>query len=614
MAKPTEQDLLDAGVDLETLDNIVNSQAASVVTRLGDTVKTIWQILQDAQVFNAPTTYSAAATYSSAQDTVIESGIVYRAKPSSLPIGPEAFNAANWIVMQGHIAGTELDQSGANIVGVGSLEIQTTADGNIFVAERTDGTLDEENQKIVMKLGDSGISSSGVEFQHYSLESSVDTLRNRMRIYDTGIKIEDKDGVDIVEIITDLSLNYGIYSNGALGCISGLSAVRANLTYPLFYRSLSAAGSPPFDQTGHMVYQGSDNGTLGHYFLAGSAAAVRFCIEGGGSIGMGTDNPTNALHISSALGDTGNPVSANTRLLIDYNANNSNSYIEFSNQAGNTGYQGILFSDDASLRGGLRYQHSTDYLIFNSSGGARWRMDSVGDFLPWANASYDVGSASNQVDNIYSVNAVTVSDERKKTPLVGIDKLVDLMSVLDPKLFAFKDTVLPSIPPVMETRQVTEEIETTVTKVREIDGKYRKVTETIMKKVPKVELKPLYDEDGKRIKQKDADGNMVDAFHEVPVMEEYEAEPLIPEKRIPHKRPHSGFFAQQVKAKMEELGIEDWAGYSYHNDKGEDIHALRLQEFIAPMLGYCQRLEQENKDQANTIDNLLSRVEALEGA
>lgn len=557
----------------------------------GRTVPSPSKLIADARMFKAPTAYSAAATYSDATQPVTESGVVYAPKPTALPIGPEAFNSNNWYVIQGHITGTELDQSGANIVGVGSLEIQTTADGYIFIAERTDGTLDEENQKIALKLGDSGISSSGVEFQHYSLESSVDTLRNILRIYDTGMKVHDANGDDIVEILTDKTLNWGLYSSGALGCLDGLSAVRPNLTYPIFYRSLSAAGSPPFDQNGHMVYQGSDGGTLGHYFLAGSSAAVRFCVEGGGSIGMGTDNPTNALHISSTLGDTGNPVSANTRLLIDYNANNSNSYIEFSNQAGNTGFQGILFSDDASLRGGIRYQHSVDYLLFNSGGAARWRIEGAGDLLPWANASYDVGSPSNQVDNIYSVNAVTVSDERRKNKLSGMDEIVELMKVIEPEVFSFKESIIPAKEAVMSERQAFDEIDVETEEIVLVNGKYKKKSKIIKKRIPKVKLEPIFDENGKRLTTVDEFGVEVDQFHEVPIMETYEEEPATPEQVIKHRRPHTGFFAQQIKAKMNEIGIDDWAGYSYHNEEGEDIHALRLQEFIAPMLKYIQQIE-----------------------
>lgn len=60
---------------------------------------------------------------------------------------------------------------------------------------------------------------------------------------------------------------------------------------------------------------------------------------------------------------------------------------------------------------------------------------------------------------------------------------------------------------------------------------------------------------------------------------------------IEHGRPHTGFMAQDVKTAMTNAGVDDWAGYAYHNEEGEDTHVLRLLEFIAPILAYVQELE-----------------------
>ncbi len=84
---------------------------------------------------------------------------------------------------------------------------------------------------------------------------------------------------------------------------------------------------------------------------------------------------------------------------------------------------------------------------------------------------------------------------------------------------------------VMGERQVelSEEEEVTKTVIEKSDsGKYleKKVTETVVKKIPQYEEVPLYSANGKA--KKDADGNPV--MHTIPKMEEYEVEPAVEAK------------------------------------------------------------------------------------
>jgi len=62
-----------------------------------------------------------------------------------------------------------------------------------------------------------------------------------------------------------------------------------------------------------------------------------------------------------------------------------------------------------------------------------------------------------------------------------------------------------------------------------------------------------------------------------------------PEKTITHSRPHTGFIAQQVKESMTAAGLEDWAGYAY--DEEEDLHSLRLNEFIGVLVAGYKSLD-----------------------
>ena len=99
MPIPTEQDFNDAKVDVDDLESIVNG-STTVTTRLGGDKLSVDQALSQIVVGNV-TVYSAAATYTLITDWVEEAGAMYRPLPSALPIGPEAFTAANWSPVNG---------------------------------------------------------------------------------------------------------------------------------------------------------------------------------------------------------------------------------------------------------------------------------------------------------------------------------------------------------------------------------------------------------------------------------------------------------------------------------------------------------------------------------
>lgn len=81
----------------------------------------------------------------------------------------------------------------------------------------------------------------------------------------------------------------------------------------------------------------------------------------------------------------------------------------------------VVFSSGVYESGGAG---STDY-------GDRWAVESDGDLLPQDNNAYDIGApGANEVKDIYTVNAVTVSsDERNKT----------FTSISDPEILAAKE-------------------------------------------------------------------------------------------------------------------------------------------------------------------------------
>lgn len=59
----------------------------------------------------------------------------------------------------------------------------------------------------------------------------------------------------------------------------------------------------------------------------------------------------------------------------------------------------------------------------------------------------------------------------------------------------------------------------------------------------------------------------------------------------PGVRPHYGFIAQEVKQVMDDLGLEDFGGWSLSDKDDQDsLQSLRLMEFIAPMVKAIQEL------------------------
>jgi hypothetical protein len=104
----------------------------------------------------------------------------------------------------------------------------------------------------------------------------------------------------------------------------------------------------------------------------------------------------------------------------------------------------ILMNAGTSTTRGLRFAGTNDGIYYASSattitGDLRLNDEVVSDIIPNADATYDLGTASLQWDNIYSANAVTVSDERKKQDIQDLDMGMDFIRQLRPVSFKWKD-------------------------------------------------------------------------------------------------------------------------------------------------------------------------------
>lgn len=212
--------------------------------------------------------------------------------------------------------------------------------------------------------------------------------------------------------------------------------------------------------------------------------------------------------------------------------------------------QSALRFNNGTFNAALGHDGTRPVLAANSAhdlgvfvgGATRWRFTQGGDLLPQTTESYDIGSASLEVDNIFLQNAATVSDARRKNvhgPIDG-DQALAFLGALEPVWFSYKDTLIPA-----HAQRVAREED-----VIEGEGEDARV----------VGRRTVYD--------------TVEA----------------PERVVSHRRPHAGFVAQQFKAAMEAAGIADFAGYAY--DAESDTHLLRLMELVGVQSAAIKRLNE----------------------
>ena len=130
MPIPTVQEVIDFGTDIDDAESIVNG-STTVTTRLGGDIDSLKQQLAKVGLVSVAA-YNASTTYTDFDVGVEESGIVYRPLPSALPIGPEAFDSANWIVVQGFTKADKIHPPVASYADLRGLTSSTITDGTVI--------------------------------------------------------------------------------------------------------------------------------------------------------------------------------------------------------------------------------------------------------------------------------------------------------------------------------------------------------------------------------------------------------------------------------------------------------------------------------------------------
>ena len=116
-----------------------------------------------------------------------------------------------------------------------------------------------------------------------------------------------------------------------------------------------------------------DHGTgdISFYNSSGTSQSL-FWDSSAQSLGIGTSSPDANLHVFKGESGGATPNSQSSLVL----ENNSNTYLQFLTPA--TNESGMLFGDNDNDRGGLTYNHSSDFMAFRVAAAERMRIGSSG--------------------------------------------------------------------------------------------------------------------------------------------------------------------------------------------------------------------------------------------
>lgn len=354
---------------------------------------------------------------------------------------------------------------------------------------------------------------------------------------------------------TLLGYGAGKHVNGAYNVYMGFKAGESTLSSPGTGEHNVFIG----DYAGQLARSGEKNVCIGH--------------QAGMSISGGDDNVL--LGYNAGLTNSGNG-----NIFIGHNAGTG---ISVSNhfRVENVNDSYFMYGNLASNVLGIGNPYRAGFcLTVNGSAG------------PYLDDSFDSASATYRWDNIWATNGVIqTSDLNRK--VIHDNKAIlglDFINLLKPIAFTWKNRNTDAeIEHVRYQRQKMEKITETVptTKIEVRRGKHVKVigTKKITKDALKYEKVDLFDEQSNLI-----------GMYDKPVMETIEYDKVLtPAQSFKYKRTHYGLGAQDVKLALDTLGIDtkDFGGYIY--DEASDSEALRMTEFMAPIIQAIQELSDKVK-------------------
>jgi len=129
----------------------------------------------------------------------------------------------------------------------------------------------------------------------------------------------------------------------------------------------------------------SSNGDISFYEDTGTTPKF-FWDASAESLGVGTTSPDANLHVFKGESGGATPNSQSSLVL----ENSTNTYLQFLTPA--TNESGMLFGDDDNDRGGLTYNHSSDFMAFTVAAAPAMRIDSSRNLIV-GNTSVDASSS-----------------------------------------------------------------------------------------------------------------------------------------------------------------------------------------------------------------------------
>lgn len=209
------------------------------------------------------------------------------------------------------------------------------------------------------------------------------------------------------------------------------------------------------------------------------------------------------------------------------------------------------------------------------------------NIVPNVDNAVSAGISGNRFSSVWAANGtIQTSDGTKKTDIKNSELGLDFIEALRPVSYRFKEggNVVTEIEDGFEEVEevVTEEVEETeeIKELVEVDG----VKTMTTKYVTKIVMRPVMEMVEGVVDEK---GAPVPPFYAPKTVKVKRPVVKTQVTSVEGKRIHYGLIAQEVKALLDKMGIDDFGGYV----EGDDgTLGLRYDEFISPLIAAIQAL------------------------